>query len=139
MPAATGSVYRRLYRGETNIDFIGQRKKWYLASGILIAICVLAMVFRGFLFGIEFSGGDQYQIPVKPGTTLAQVRASVESTGVAVSSAQIAGTGSGQSYVIRTERLSDQQADLKQVAKVRAAPSTSAHAAPNDDNGEERR
>ncbi|TML32854.1 MAG: protein translocase subunit SecF [Actinobacteria bacterium] len=137
MPAATGSVYRRLYRGETNIDFVGQRKKWYLASGILIAICVLAMVFRGFLFGIEFSGGDQYQIPVKPGTTLAQVRASVESTGVAVSSAQIAGTGSGQSYVIRTERLSDQQADLKQVAKVRAALSTSAHVAPNDVNEQE--
>src|SRR5256886_1045826 len=132
MPAATGSVYRRLYRGETNIDFIGQRKKWSLASGILIAICVLAMVFRGFLFGIEFSGGDQYQIPVKPGTTLAQVRSWVESTGVAVSSAQTAGTGSGQSYVIRTERLSDQQADLKQVAKVRAALAWAAHVAPND-------
>src|SRR2546421_712873 len=137
MPAATGSVYRRLYRGETNIDFIGQRKKWYLASGILIAICVLAMVFRGFLFGIEFSGGDQYQIPVKPGTTLAQVRSSVESTGVAVSSAQTAGTGSGQSYVIRTERLSDQQADLKQVAKVRAALASAAHVAPNDVNEQE--
>src|SRR2546421_7253403 len=137
MPAATGSVYRRLYRGETNIDFIGQRKKWYLASGILIAICVLAMVFRGFLFGIEFSGGDQYQIPVKPGTTVAQVRSWVESTGVAVPSAQPAGTGSGQSYVIRTERLSDQQADLKQVAKVRAALASAAHVAPNDVNEQE--
>ena len=61
MPAS-GSLMRRLYRGETDFEFIGQRKKWYLASGILIAICVLAMVFRGFLFGIEFSGGDQYQI-----------------------------------------------------------------------------
>src|SRR5437764_749081 len=94
MPAATGSVYRRLYRGETNIDFVGQRKKWYLASGILIAICVLAMVFRGFLFGIEFSGGDQYQIPLKPGTTLAQLRTPVETTGVARSSAPLAGAHS---------------------------------------------
>ena len=46
MPAATASVLRRLYRGETNIDFIGQRKKWYLASGILIAICVQQSIER---------------------------------------------------------------------------------------------
>ena len=52
MPAATGSLMRRLYRGETNFDFIGQRKKWYIASGILVLICLASIVFRGFNFGI---------------------------------------------------------------------------------------
>src|SRR5437773_4630262 len=99
MPAATGSLFRRLYRGETNVDFIGQRKKWYLASGVIVAICVLAMVFRGFLFGIEFSGGIQYQVPVKPGTSLSEIRSAVEGTGITVASAQTAGTGGQQSYV----------------------------------------
>jgi preprotein translocase subunit SecF len=129
MPAATGSLLRRLYRGETNFDFIGPRKKWYLASGILIAICVLAMVFRGFLFGIEFSGGNQYLIPVKPGTSveLAQIRAAAESTGVAVSSAQTAGSGNVRSYVIRTPKLSNQQEDTNQVARVKQALARAAH------------
>jgi preprotein translocase subunit SecF len=121
MPAATGSVWRRLYRGETNIDFIGQRKKWYLASAVLVLICVLAMVFRGFLFGIEFSGGNQYLIPVKPGTTLAQMRSAAEGTGVEVSSAQTAGSGGGQSYVIRTQKLSNQQEDAKKIIQVKQA------------------
>ena len=31
---------RRLYRGETRIDFIGNRKRWYSASAVLILICV---------------------------------------------------------------------------------------------------
>jgi preprotein translocase subunit SecF len=119
MPAATGSLLRRLYRGETNIDFIGQRKKWYLASGVLVLICVLAMVLRGFLFGIEFSGGNQYLVPVQPGTSLAQMRSAVEGTGVAVSSAQVAGSGAGQSYVVRTQKLTNQQEDTKQVNRVK--------------------
>ncbi len=121
MPAATGSVFRRLYRGETNIDFIGRRKQWYLASGVIIAICVLFMVFRGFLFGIEFSGGIQYQVPVKPGTSLTEMRSTVEATGVQVSSAQTAGSGGGQSYVIRTQKLTNQQEDVKQVTRVKQA------------------
>jgi preprotein translocase subunit SecF len=134
MPAATGSLFRRLYRGETNFDLVGQRKKWYIASGILIGICILFIVFRGFLFGIEFSGGNQYQVTVKPGTTLAQMRSAAESTGVTVSSAQSAGSGGAQSWVIRTEKLPDQQADIKQVQKVRAALAKAGHVSQQDVN-----
>ncbi|MEO7289369.1 MAG: protein translocase subunit SecF, partial [Jatrophihabitantaceae bacterium] len=53
------SVFTRLYRGETRIDFIGSRRRWYLASLILIAICVLSITFRGFNVGIDFKGGTQ--------------------------------------------------------------------------------
>jgi preprotein translocase subunit SecF len=137
MPAATGSLMRRLYRGETNFDLIGQRKKWYLASGVIVAICVLAIVFRGFLFGIEFSGGNQYQITVKPGTSLAQMRSAAEATGVTVSSAQTAGSGGAQSYVIRTEKLTDQQADIQQVQKVRAALAKAGHVTEQEVNEQE--
>ena len=74
MPAASGSLMRRLYRGETNFDLIGQRKKWYVASAIIVLICLLSIVFRGFNFGIEFSGGNEYQVPFRSGTTLSQMR-----------------------------------------------------------------
>ncbi len=120
MAAATGSVFRRLYRGETNIDFIGRRKTWYLASAIVVLICLASIVFRGFNFGIEFSGGNEYRIPVKT-ATLAQARAAVENAGVQVSSAQTAGSGGAQSFVIRTEKLKDQTADTAQIAKAKQA------------------
>ncbi len=58
------SVFRSLYRGETKFDFIGSRRRWYLASAILIVICVLSFVFRGFNLGVEFKGGTQFQVPV---------------------------------------------------------------------------
>jgi len=114
-------MWSRLYRGETNMDFIGQRKKWYLASGLLLMICLASIVFRGFHYGIEFSGGNQFGLPVKSGTSLTAVRAAVEGAGAKVSSAQTAGSGDAQSYVIRTERLTDQKADDAQILKVKNA------------------
>src|SRR5436189_187178 len=94
MPAAKGGLMRRLYRGETNVDFIGQRRKWYLASAIVVLICLASIVFRGFNFGIEFSGGNEYQVPFRSGTTLSQMRGVVENAGVKVASAQTAGSDS---------------------------------------------
>ena len=48
------SVFTQLYRGETRFDFIGTRRRWYLASLVMIAICVLSIVFRGFNVVIDF-------------------------------------------------------------------------------------
>src|SRR4051794_13731292 len=103
--ASQAGVLRRLYRGETNFDLIGHRKRWYLVSAIIILICLSSMVFRGFNVGIEFAGGNQYLLQVKPGTSLSEVRSAVTDQGVVVSSAQIAGRGGTQNYVIRTEKL----------------------------------
>jgi preprotein translocase subunit SecF len=104
----TGSgLLGRLYRGETKFDFIGARKRWYLASGVILTICVLSIIFRGFNFGIDFAGGDSYQLPVKPGVTLAQVQNAVGAAGVEVSSAQTAGArGATTNFVIDTESQS---------------------------------
>src|SRR2546423_1510103 len=131
MPAAQGGTRGRLYRGETNIDFIGQRRKWYLASAIVVLICLASIVFRGFQFGIEFSGGNSYQVPVQPGTSLSQMRAAAENAGVQVSSSQTAGSGGAQSYVIRTEKLGDAKADAAQIEKVKKALATAGHTTPD--------
>jgi preprotein translocase subunit SecF len=127
-----GGLFRRLYRGDTNIDFIGPRKRWYLASGVIILICLASIVFRGFNFGIEFAGGNQYLAPVKPGVTLSEVRSAVEAQGVQVSSAQTAGSGGTRQYVIRTEKPSNDQQDAAQIAKVRPALARAAHVQPVD-------
>ena len=101
------SLLRRLYRGDTRINFIGYRKRWYLASALILLVCIGSMVFRQFNYGIEFAGGNQFLVPVKGGTSLEQVREAVEGTGVEVSSAQRRGNGSQAKYVIRTAELPD--------------------------------
>jgi preprotein translocase subunit SecF len=71
----------RLYRGETSIDFIGKRRRWYAISGLLILASVGALAIQGLHLGIEFKGGSSY-IVTKPGVTIEAARAAVESTGI---------------------------------------------------------
>lgn len=52
-----------LYTGEKSIDFIGRRKTWYIISLVLIVISIVGPLLRGgFQFGIEFTGGSQFQV-----------------------------------------------------------------------------
>ena len=55
------TLFRRLNAGEAVFDFIGSRKRWYWVSVGLLLICVGSFIFRGFNFGIEFSGGTSFQ------------------------------------------------------------------------------
>ncbi len=57
-----------LYTGEKSIDFIGRRKTWYLIAAVLIVIAIVGPLLRGgFTFGIEFTGGSQFQIHTAEG------------------------------------------------------------------------
>ena len=60
---------RTLYRGETQLQFIAHRRRWYFASLIILIVSCISFVVRGFNYGIEFAGGTQFQIQAQ-GTTL---------------------------------------------------------------------
>jgi preprotein translocase subunit SecF len=60
------SLAHRLYTGDASVEFIARRKIWYAFSALLITVGVIAMIFRGFNFGIDFRGGDAFQF--KAGT-----------------------------------------------------------------------
>jgi preprotein translocase subunit SecF len=116
------SILRRLYRGETNIDFIGRRRRWYVVSAILIIICIGSIVFRGFHFGLEFAGGNQFLVPVKPDTSLSQVRSAVQGKAITIDLAQVVGTSGNQpKYLIRTPKLTEDQRNAALTALTDAA------------------
>jgi preprotein translocase subunit SecF len=117
--AATG-FFGRLYRGETNFDLVGKRRRWYTLSAVMLLICVLSIALRGFNVGIEFAGGNQFRVPVQAGTSLSQVRTAVEDAGTEVSSAQIAGQGASASYIIRTPSITDAQRQKLETALAEA-------------------
>jgi len=72
----------RLYRGETSVDFIGKRRRWYAISGLLIIASIGALSIQGLHLGIEFKGGSSYTV-TKAGVTVEKARAAVDSTGIA--------------------------------------------------------
>jgi preprotein translocase subunit SecF len=52
-----------LYTGARSINFVGRRKVWYTIAAVMI-LCSLIIPFArgGFVFGIEFRGGSQFQL-----------------------------------------------------------------------------
>jgi preprotein translocase subunit SecF len=102
------SVFRTLYRGETRLNFIGSRRRWYFASGVLITICILSFVIRGFNYGVEFAGGSQFQIQVQH-TSITTTDANTAFSNAGVKPAdppQEVGSGSTRQIVVKTKTLS---------------------------------
>jgi preprotein translocase subunit SecF len=101
------NTFRRMYRGETNFRFVQSRKWWYLASLILIVICLLSITFRGFNFGIDFSGGSTFQVPVA-GTSISTGDVDTAFSDAGITSAEPAqrvGSGSAEQIRIKTGSL----------------------------------
>ncbi|WP_344921269.1 protein translocase subunit SecF, partial [Plantactinospora mayteni] len=105
----------RLYRGEAGLEIIPRRKLWFGVCGGLVLLTVLSFVIQGFALGIEFKGGNEFQVPTSVGT-MERAEAAVhnaladESTpdGPAelVSSQQVG----ERTYLFRTSPLDQQQA-----------------------------
>ena len=71
----------RLYRGETSIDFIGRRRRWYSVSALFILLSIAALSLQGLHLGIEFKGGSSFTVN-KADATIEQARSAVEAVGI---------------------------------------------------------
>ncbi|SFL16957.1 protein translocase subunit SecF [Geodermatophilus ruber] len=102
-PERRASLGHRLYNGEAGLDVVGRSRLIYRITAVVVLACILAIVFRGFNFGIDFAGGNSFRLP---GTQaeLSQVREAAEEAGADVASAQIVG---GNTVLLRTGALSN--------------------------------
>ena len=114
------SFFVRLYTGTGAFEVIGKRKLWYAVSGVIVAISLLAMLVRGFTFGIDFEGGTKVSMPVdgvKAQATAEQVETVFSDTfGRAPESVVIVGSGVSATAQIRTEELSEPDVEKLRVA-----------------------
>ncbi|MER7460139.1 protein translocase subunit SecF [Micromonospora sp. NPDC126480] len=106
----------RLYRGEAGLNIIGRRKLWFAVAAALILLSLLSFLVRGFNPGIEFAGGNSFQIPASVGTledaeTRVDEALATEGGGAEVVTAQqVGGTGTTV-YEMRTSQLSPDEAN----------------------------
>jgi preprotein translocase subunit SecF len=70
-----------LHSGETSIDYIGKRRRWYAVSGLLVIASIAALSLQGLHLGIEFKGGSSYTI-TKSGGTISQAESALTSAGI---------------------------------------------------------
>lgn len=108
----------RLYTGEISYEFIGQRRRWYIFSAILVAVSILALLVRGLTLGIEFKGGADFQAPIAvTNQTVDQMKSALARSGVRdLEEATISTIGTDQVRV-QTRTLDP----TTEVPKVRAA------------------
>jgi preprotein translocase subunit SecF len=77
----------RLYRGQTQFDFINRWRYWFAISGTIIVIGMVALGVRGLNFSIDFKGGVVWQVPTTQ--TVAEVRAELGKIDPILSQSQI--------------------------------------------------
>lgn len=52
-----------LYTGARSFDFVGKRRLWYGIAALFVLVSIVVPIARGgFVFGIEFRGGSEFQV-----------------------------------------------------------------------------
>jgi len=134
------SRLKRIYQGETNIDFIGKRKIWFALSAAVVLMCLgfislrnaesscappLPRFFQGLSCGIQFKGGISIQAPIEEGSELAPlndldvistVREELQPLGAGDAQVQIAtDDNGGRSVIVQTSAVGEAE-EQEQVA-----------------------
>jgi preprotein translocase subunit SecF len=110
-PEKRPNAFVRLYRGETSFDFVGRRRTWYLISTIVIVAGIASMATKGFNFGIDFKGGQSWEVPAL-NATASQVQNAVTAAGVpGAPTIEFLGTGSSKTVQVEADLNSLSAAD----------------------------
>ncbi len=103
-PGKRPNAFVRLYRGETSFDFVGRRRTWYLISGAIIVLGLVSMGTRGFNFGIDFKGGQSWEVPASSSSvTAASVQNAVTSAGVSGPIIEFLGAGGARKVQVEAD------------------------------------
>lgn len=151
---------KRIYRGETDIDFIGKRRLWFALSAVVVLVCLALIAFRpaesscspplpsffkGLSCGIEFKGGISIQAPIQDTSELdelgdleviAELRDTLEPIGAGDAQIQVASDDGGQrSVIVQTSAVGEAEAQEEVADTVREVTGASITESPREQIG----
>lgn len=118
---------RRLYRGESQIDFIGKRNLWFGISGSLVLACILLLTVKSLNFGIEFEGGVSISAPIAADSPLSDasvpeiegaLREALEPFAAGDAQIQVATDDEGRSVLVQSKEIADPEQQQEAVNAV---------------------
>ncbi|MDJ0496878.1 MAG: protein translocase subunit SecF [Acidimicrobiia bacterium] len=115
------SLWRSLYRGETEFDFMRYRRRYFVISATVIAISLLSLLIRGLDGSVDFTGGTIVEAPNAAGVDVGEYRSELSAIGQEGARVQIRTDRDGSEVVVvQTEALSvgDRNALVVTVATV---------------------
>jgi preprotein translocase subunit SecF len=108
------SIASRLYHGQISFDYVGRWRTWFLVSALAMLISVIALIYPGLRFGIDFKGGGVFTVQPTHNVTQAQVSSAIGSLAKVVQTSNVE-SGRPAQIQVQTESLTSDQ-----IAKVRA-------------------
>jgi SecD/SecF fusion protein len=108
-PRFMGASAQKMARWQM-FDAVGKRRIWFTVAGVLIAISIGSLIFKGLNLGIDFRGGTQLTLQANRPTEVSTVREEIEQLGLSGAVVQgrgqeVAG-GRFEEFQIKTEPLS---------------------------------
>jgi preprotein translocase subunit SecF len=102
-----------LYTGKRSIPFVGNARRWYSISAVVLLVAVLGLVVQGLNFGLEFTGGSEFRVSAGKNVEGYEARARDAVGEVAPGeSANITKLGTSSSTIrVQTEKLNEAQSD----------------------------
>ena len=101
------SLWRNLYRGETEFDFVRHRRRFFLISGALIAVSLLSLLVRGLDGSVDFTGGTIVEAPNTTAVDVGEYRDELAAIGQEGARVQLRSErDGGEVVVVQTEALS---------------------------------
>ncbi|MCM3513713.1 protein translocase subunit SecF [Nocardioides sp. P86] len=104
-----------LYGGRKSIDFVNKRGPWYLVSVLLVAAAIAIVLLRGLNFGVEFTGGTQFDVDVAASSatqdTADELRQEIADSGIEAAGTPTVTTSSRDALIVQTENLSNADND----------------------------
>lgn len=67
--------------GKLNFDFMGWRRPAAIGTVVIMLAFILSMIFQGFNFGLDFTGGTVIEVGYEQPADLAPIRAALEANG----------------------------------------------------------
>jgi len=104
-----------------HFQFLKWRNPWFIGSGTLVLMSILAMIFIGFNWGVDFAGGTRLEVRFDPPVDIADVRRSL--TAVEIGGNRVDLTSS---EIKTVDRASDMLITVKQFPDIEAAAIDSA-------------
>jgi len=99
------NVLQRMYRGETDFDFIGAAQKTLIVSAVLVVLSLVLLVVRPLNLSIDFTGGTVVVAENNSGASLEEVRSAMSDLGLGGARVQLTGE-EGQGFIrVQTEAL----------------------------------
>ena len=102
-----------LIKSNTNIDFIGKSKLYYIISSLLVIVGLILIFTKGFNYGVDFSGGTSIQVTFEKPVDIDKMRNTLSK--VVDGSLSIQSIGGDNTFRIKVEQKSEND-DLNKIS-----------------------